>query len=85
MVTLQNNQRDYDDNLPLSVNIDSEDVPVPSSENQNTDMMTNNQILHSSPQQMYLPQQYNPFHLNQPLDNEDDNDYYQVETQVTNS
>ena len=63
----------------------SEDLPVPLSEDKNPDTATNNQILHSSPQQIYLPSQENQFQFNQPPDNEDENDYYQIETHTTNS
>ena len=81
-----NNEDDYP-NVQLSVNINSQHLPVLLSEDQNLDTGTaiNNEILHSSPEPSYLPPQDNHFQFNHPPDNEDDNDYYQIKTHTTNS
>ena len=76
-----NNEDEYP-NLQLSVNINSQYLPVLLSEDQNLDTCTaiNNQIFDSSPEPNYLPPQDNHFQFNHPPDNKDDNDYYQIET-----
>ena len=81
-----NNEDDYP-NVQLSVNINSQHLPVLLSEDQNLDTGTaiNNEILHSSPEPIYLLPQDNHFQFNHPPDNEDDNDYYQIEMHTTNS
>ena len=63
-----NNEDEYP-NLQLSVNINSQHLPV----------------LLSDPEPNYLPPQDNHFQFNHPPDNEDDNDYYQMEMHTTNS
>ena len=63
-----NNEDEYP-NLQLSVNINSQHLPV----------------LLSHPEPSYLPPQDNHFQFNHRPDNEDDNDYYQIETHTTNS
>ena len=63
------NNEDEYPNLQLLVNINSQHLPV----------------LLSHPEPTYLPQQDNHFQFNHPPDNEDDNDYYQIETHTTNS
>ena len=82
----RNNEDDYP-NVQILVNINSEHLTIPLSEYQNLDTAStgNNQILHSSPEQSYLPPQDIHFQFNHPPDNEDDNDYYQIETHTTNS
>ena len=71
----QNNEDDYP-NVQILVNINLEHLTVPLSEYQNLDTASNNEILHSSPEQSYLPPQDIHFQFNHLPDNEDDNDYY---------